>query len=292
MAAPLLVDDPDDDLDRELRGLDALETGEPAPSRVVRLWASAWPKALALGLALAAWQLVVWSGWKEAYILPGPDRVLPRLAEELGRAETWEAILTTMRRAVVGFAVAVVVGTVIGLAVSRWRTLRVGVGSLITGFQTMPSIAWFPLAIVLFQLSEGAIFFVVIIGAAPSIANGVLNGVDNVPPVLVRAGKVMGAGGLMRYRHVTLPAALPAFVAGLKQGWAFSWRSLMAGELLGVIAGSASIGLRLQFEREFADYTGMMAIMLIILVIGILVDAVAFGAAERAILRRRGLAPS
>jgi NitT/TauT family transport system permease protein len=279
----------DDSIDRELRGLDALDEVTAGPSRAARTWAATWPKLLAGGLALAVWQLVVWSRWRPEYVLPGPTTVLPRFVEELGKGETWDAIGTTLRRAVAGFSVSVVIGTVVGLAVARWKTLRVGVGSLITGLQTMPSIAWFPLAIVLFQLSEAAIYFVVILGAAPSIANGVLSGVDHVPPVLHRAGRVLGARGLARYRHVMIPAAMPEFVGGLKQGWAFSWRSLMAGELLGVIVGSSSLGLRLQYEREFADYAGMMAIMLVILIIGILVDALCFGTVERRIRRRRGL---
>ena len=115
---------------------------------------------------------------------------------------------------------------------SRSRVLRAAVGSLITGLQTMPSIAWFPLAILLFKLTEAAIMFVVVLGAAPSIANGLISGVDHVPPIMLRAGRVLGAKGISAYRHVMLPAALPSFIAGLKQGWAFAWRSLMAGELL------------------------------------------------------------
>jgi NitT/TauT family transport system permease protein len=256
---------------------------------VSRLWAATWPKLIAIAMALGAWQAVVWSGWRPDYVLPGPTQVLPRLMEELGTADTWEAIATTMRRATIGFAAAVAIGMLVGLAVARSRALRAGVGSLITGLQTMPSIAWFPLAIVLFQLGEAAILFVVVLGAAPAIANGVISGVDHVPPLLLRAGKVLGAHGIARYRHVLVPAAMPSFLAGLKQGWAFAWRSLMAGELLNVIAGSSSIGGRLQFERDFSDYPGMMAIMLIILAIGIVVDVAVFGTAERAVRRRRGL---
>jgi NitT/TauT family transport system permease protein len=274
----------------EIAGLDALDdqcAAEPSIAR--RAWASTWPKALAVAIALAIWQTIVWTGWRPSYVLPGPGPVFTRLVEELSTADTWQAIGTTMRRGAIGFAIAVVIGSVIGLAVAQFPRLRLGVGSLITGLQTMPSIAWFPLAIVLFQLSEAAIFFVVILGAAPSIANGVLTGVDLIPPSLLRAGRVMGARGLTRYRHVIVPAALPSFLSGLKQGWAFAWRSLMAGELLNVIAGSGSIGSRLQFERDFADYTGMMAIMVIILAIGIVVDLVLFGTAERAVRRRRGL---
>ena len=159
---------------------------------------------------------------------------------------------------------------------------------MITGLQTMPSIAWFPLAILLFKLSEGAILFVVVLGAAPSIANGLIAGIDHVPPVLLRAGHTMGARGLQRFRHVVLPASLPSFVGGLKQGWAFAWRSLMAGELL-VTLGVFSVGFLLQQYRDLNDAAGLMAIMIVILVIGIIVDSVVFGSLDRWVRRRHGL---
>ncbi len=277
----------------ELAGLDALEQStRPAASFAVRAWRASWPKVAAIALALFAWQLVVWSGWRPTYVLPGPMTVLSRFWSDLGEAATWKAIATTMRRAAVGFALAVFVGVVIGLAVSRFRSLRTAVGSLITGLQTMPSIAWFPLALLLFRLSEGAILFVVVIGAAPSIANGLISGIDQVPPLFTRAGRVLGARGLTAYRFVILPAALPSFLTGLKQGWAFAWRSLMAGELLVIIANQPSIGSRLQFEREFADSAGLISVMLLILVLGVLVDAIFFSSLERHVRRRRGLGAS
>jgi NitT/TauT family transport system permease protein len=155
--------------------------------------------------------------------------------------------------------------------------------------QTMPSIAWFPLAILLFQLTENAIQFVVILGAAPSIANGVIAGVDYVPPLLLRAGRNIGARGLNLYRYVIAPASLPSIVAGLKQGWAFAWRSLMAGELLVVIPGTPALGAQLQFAREFNDAAWVLAIMVVIFVIGIAVD-MAFSAADRAVRRLWGVA--
>ena len=119
----------------------------------------------------------------------------------------------------------------IGLAVSQIPLLRRAIGSMIAALQTMPSIVWFPLAILLFQLSETAIFFVVVLGAAPSIANGLISGVDHIPPFWLRAGKVLGARRSSAWRHVVIPAAVPTYIAGMKQGWAFAWRSLMAGEL-------------------------------------------------------------
>jgi NitT/TauT family transport system permease protein len=158
-----------------------------------------------------------------------------------------------------------------------------------TGLQSMPSIAWFPLAILLFSLSERAILFVVVLGAAPSIANGLISGVDQIPVVLLRAGRVLGARGLASLRYVVLPAALPGYVAGLKQGWAFAWRSLMAGELLVIIETRPSLGSELQFARELSDAPGLVAMMIVILLIGILVDGLVFSAIERGIRRRRGL---
>jgi NitT/TauT family transport system permease protein len=278
-----------DKLAEEIAGLDALEAHlETHPSRARQIWSTAWPKLAAIALALAAWQAIVWSGWKDDYVLPGPDRVLPNLVDLVGTTDFWTAVSITMRRAVAGYALALVIGSIIGLAVARVRLLRTAVGSLITGLQTMPSIAWFPLAILLFGLSEQAIMFVVVLGAAPSIANGLIAGVDHVPPLMLRAGRMIGAKGIGLYRHVVLPAALPTYVAGLKQGWAFAWRSLMAGELLVIVANRPSIGDQLQFARENARADDMLGLMIVILLIGIMVDTV-FGRADITIRRRWGL---
>ncbi len=243
----------------------------------------------ATAIALGLWQVVVLSGWRPSFLLPGPGPVFQRLAQKLVDDSLLGAVRITLGRAGLGYLLAIVVGTALGLAVARIKPLRVAVGSLIAGLQTMPSIAWFPLAILLFQLSETAILFVVVLGAAPAIANGLISGIDHVPPVLLRAGRVLGARGFGALRHVVLPAALPGFVAGMKQGWAFAWRSLMAGELLVIVPGRPSIGADLTFARELSDAEGLIAAMIVILIIGIAVDALAFGKLERIIRRRRGL---
>jgi NitT/TauT family transport system permease protein len=202
----------------------------------------------------------------------------------------WDATQTTLVRAIKGYSLALVIGVVVGLLVSRSRILRSGVGSMITGLQTMPSIAWFPAAIVVFGVGkEAPILFVVVLGAAPSIANGLINGVDTIPPVLLRAGRVLGARGLSSIRHVVLPAALPSFIGGLKQGWAFAWRSLLAGELIVLIAGKASLGQELQGARDLNRYQDMYSVMVMIFIIGVVVDALFFGTVERWIRRRYGL---
>ena len=282
--------DRDARLDAELAGLDALElAGRSTRPRRARLWSAAWPKAAALAIALGGWQAVVASGWKPEFVLPGPGTVWDALREQASSGTLWTALGTTGQRAVVGFALAVAIGVAVGAAVSQVRPLRAAFGSFITGLQTMPSIVWFPLALILFKRTEGAMFFVVVLGAAPSVANGLISGVDNLPPLYLRAGRTLGARGVALFRHVILPGALPSFVGGLKQGWAFAWRSLMAGELIVIIANERSIGERLENARQLSDSPTLIAYMLVVLAIGIVLDALVFGAAERAIQRRWGL---
>jgi NitT/TauT family transport system permease protein len=274
----------------ELAGLDILDLPlNPHRTRLASVWSATWPKLAAIGIVLAVWQVVVWLRFWPDYVLPGPLTVIRQLITDLSGPVLPQAIVITLRRATIGFGLAFVLGSLLGLAIVRSSLLRTAVASLITGLQTMPSIAWFPLAILLFGLSETAIMFVVILGAAPSIANGLIAGVDHIPRIILRAGHVLGARGIDRYRHVVLPAALPSFIGGLKQGWAFAWRSLMAGELLVIIATQPSIGTRLQFAREFSDAPALLATMIVILVFGIAVDLVLFGTLDRAIRRRWGL---
>lgn len=277
-------------IDDELSGLDNLEVVEDArPPRALRVWSAAWPKVAAIGVVLAFWQFVVWREWFKIYVLPSPRMVWERLVDDLGTSKLWDAVFATMQNALFGFLVAILIGGAIGIIVSASKVARTAIGSLITGLQTMPSIAWFPLAILLFGLTESAITFVVVLGAAPSIANGVIGGIDSVPPLLRRVGRSMGAKSVGLYRDFVIPAAMPSVVAGLKQGWAFAWRSLMAGELLVIIPGVQTIGTRLQFARELSDAEGVIATMIVILVIGILVDTLVFSRLEKRVLRNRGL---
>jgi len=275
----------------KLAWLEAQEAETPDDQRgrrlAVRAWTALWPKVLAIAIVLAIWELIHVSGWKKL-IFPGPAGTLSDLWGQLRTGLLWHAIAITSERAVIGFALAVLIGAVIGALVSRIAPLRAAVGSLITGLQTMPSIAWFPFAIILFGISTTTIMFVIVLGAAPSVANGLIAGVDYTPPLLLRAGKMMGLRRLSLYRHLILPASLPAFVAGLKQGWAFAWRSLVAGELLVAIAGQPSLGILLSNDQDQADMQGATAIIIVILILGIIVDML-FGLGDRAIRRRWGL---
>lgn len=280
----------DDELDRDLAGLDHLEMPVVRPpSRAVRWWAVVWPKLAALTVVVMVWQVLAWRDGGAADGFPGPREVMVRLGEDLGTSGLWRDVGATLRRALIGFGLGVVGGGIVGLAVARLHVLRVALGSMITGLQTMPSIAWFPLAILLFEPSERAVYVVVVLGAGPSIANGIISGIDGVPPAMHRVGRTLGAGGFTRYSDIILPAAMPSIVAGLKQGWAFSWRSLLAGELLLTLSGAPSIGSRLQAAREASDSVGLIATLLVVFVIGVLVDAACFSRLERSLRRRRGL---
>jgi sulfonate transport system permease protein len=274
-----------------LAGLDSLElqqAGVSAGDRARKIWAAVWPKLLAIAIVIGVWELVYLSGWKSAAILPSPAAVFSDLWAQAHHALLWQAIATTLRRAVIGFGMALVIGVVIGALVSRIKPLRAAVGSMITALQTMPSIAWFPFAIILFGATTNAILFVIILGAAPSIANGLIAGVDYTPPLLLRAGHTMGLGRIAMYRHLILPASLPSFVAGLKQGWAFAWRSLMAGELLVIIMGQPSIGVLLSTFQDQSEMASTISIMIVILVLGIVVDLI-FARIDTSIRRRRGM---
>jgi NitT/TauT family transport system permease protein len=278
-----------------LAGLDNLETGTAGSSRPsagemgTRIWNSLWPKLLAIALALGIWELVYLAGFKSPVVLPGPGQVLPNLWDQANHAQLWKAIGLTLRRAVIGFALAVVVGSLVGLVVARVPPIRAAVGSMITGLQTIPSVVWIPFAIILFGASTSTILFMIIITASPAIANGMIAGVDFTPPLLLRAGKSMGLRRFGLYKNLIVPAALPPFVAGLKQGWAFAWHGLFAAELLVAVPNSPSIGVLLSSDQDQTDMVGVIALMIVILVLGVLVDSL-FTMLNESLRRRRGLA--
>lgn len=280
-----------DDLASLEAGLDALETSDVARTPAWRrVLSAAWPPAVAIGLLLLVWELVYRAGVQPTYALPSPADVGLVLLEQLRDGTLLEAIGTSVERGGLAFVVAVAVGTPLGLLVGRVRAVRRGIGPLLSGLQSLPSIAWVPAAIIFFGLGEAAIYAVVLLGAVPSIANGMVSGIDQVPPLFLRVGRVLGARGLASARYVLLPAVLPAYLGGLRQGWAFSWRSLMAAELI-VRSPELGVGLGqlLDQGRLLSDMSLVFAGILGILVVGIAVELCLFAPLERRVLRRRGL---
>jgi NitT/TauT family transport system permease protein len=273
--------------DLDLVRLEPPPVANRAAAIASKTWNATWPKLLAVAIVIAAWQVYVWLHPKREYLVPSPFTVLDQLLHH--PATMLSASWVTLQRGAQGFALSMLIGGAVGIAVARVPVLRAAIGSIITGLQTMPSVAWVPLAIILFRERQGTVTFVVVLGAAPSIANGIINGIDHVAPVLLRAGRVLGARGFGALRHVVIPAALPAVVGGLKQGWAFAWRSLMAAELIGSMGGRIGIGQLLNSAQTQADYVGVFEAMIVILIIGVLIDSLVFGTADRAIRRRYGL---
>ncbi|WP_409472310.1 ABC transporter permease [Streptomyces sp. HC307] len=275
-------------------GLDALDSAPVGPGRMpVRqiLRERVLPPVVAAVLVLLAWQAAYEAEIKPDYLLPSPGDVWRALSDQWYEGTLFSTVWTSMQRGALGFAAAVVIGTGLGLLLGAVRSLRVGIGPVLSGLQSLPSVAWVPAAVVWFGLTDATIYAVILLGAVPSIANGLLAGVDQVPPLYLRAGRVLGATGAARVRHVLLPAALPGYLAGLKQGWAFSWRSLMAAEL---IASSPELGLGLgqllENARSYQDMALVLATIGEILVVGIAVDLLLFAPLERRVLRARGLA--
>ena len=275
-------------------GLDALQTptGGAAKRGATAAWRRVWPPLLAVAVVLVIWEAVVLSGVQPIWNLPGPSEVAHSIAASARDGSLWEALGTSLSRGVLGFLASVAIGTPLGVLVARVKWVRVAFGPIITGLQVLPSVAWVPAAIIWFGLSNGTVYFVVLMGAVPSIINGIVSGVDQVPPLLRSVGRVLGAGRLAMITEIVLPAALPGYLAGLKQGWAFSWRSLMAAEIIAV-GGSIGFGLGqfLDQGRQLADMSLVFTAILLILAVGIAVELLVFAPVERVVLQRRGLRP-
>lgn len=275
----------------ELAGLDALQTERTRKTSVGEvLRTKVAPPLVALVAGLLLWQLLVALLGTRPDVVPGPLDVARQFGALVGDGTVLGALGTSLWRGISGFLVAAAVATPLGLLIAQWRGLRDAVGPIISGLQVLPSIAWVPAAIIWFGLSDATVYFVVLMGAIPSIINGMLAGVDQIPPQLRRAGHVLGARGWTMASKVVLPAALPGYLAGLKQGWAFSWRSLMGAELI-AIGGSIGFGLGSLLEqgRTVSNMAVVMVAVLSILAVGILVELLFFNPVERRLLRGRGL---
>lgn len=223
--------------------------------------------------------------WPE-YIFPTPVGVAKTLITGFEDKTFIIGILISMKRILIGYGLSIAIGLCLGLLIGRVKTLDETLGSLVLGFQALPSICWLPLALLWFGLSESAMQTVVILGSLFSIIIGADTGVKNIPPIYIRAARTMGASGFHLYTKVIIPAAFPSIISGFKQGWSFAWRSLMAAELLYVGLG---LGHLLMMGRELNDMNQVIAVMIVIIVIGVVVDRFVFGKIENKIRERWGL---
>ncbi|MBM7772539.1 NitT/TauT family transport system permease protein [Actinokineospora baliensis] len=283
-----------EDVDGAIGGLDALDTPtEQQRSRGRRIAAAILPPIGAAILAVLVWQAVWATAWLPEHQLPSPQTVANVFWGLVETGKVWEFLWTSVHRAVIGFIIALGIATPLGLLLARVKLVRAAIGPLVSGLQSLPSVAWVPAAVIWFGLTDTTIYMVVLLGAVPSIANGLVAGIDQIPPILPRVGKVMGAGTLANARHILLPAALPGYLAGMKQGWAFSWRSLMAAEL---IASSPELGDGLgQFLHNGMSLFDMPMVItgiLLILIVGVGIELIVFAPLEKVTLNARGLRKS
>ncbi|WP_406384750.1 ABC transporter permease [Streptomyces sp. NBC_01618] len=280
-----------DDLAGLEAGLDALDAVQVrrTPVREVLL-RKVLPPVLAVALVVVVWQLLVEARVTDDYKLPSPGAVWNSAADMWLQGTLLDVVWTSISRGLLGFLLAVAIGTPLGLLVARVKFVRSAIGPILSGLQSLPSVAWVAPAVIWLGLNDRMMYAVILLGAVPSVANGLVSGVDQVPPLFLRAGRTLGATGLRGTWHIVLPAALPGYLAGLKQGWAFSWRSLMAAE---IIASSPDLGLGLgqllENGRNNADMPGIFLAIILILFVGIAIDLLIFSPLERWVLRSRGL---
>lgn len=236
---------------------------------------------------LGLWQTLASLHLWPPYLLPTPAGVFDALRTGFSDHTFLIGIGISMRRMLLGYALSVVLGTGVGLVLTHSDFLEETLGRLAVGLQSMPSPCWLPLAILWFGLSEKAILFVVVMGSTLAIAINVEAGLRNVPRIYAMAGRNLGASGIRLFLLVLLPASLPHLVSGLKQGWAFAWRSLIAGEMIYITLG---LGQLLMLGRDLNDISLVIAVMFVIASIGFLVDTLVFRAVERSLRRKWGLA--
>jgi NitT/TauT family transport system permease protein len=236
---------------------------------------------------ITIWGAASKAGLWESYEFPSPGAVLRTLWNGFADGSFVIGMIVSLKRIAIGYGISVVIGTFLGIVIGSVKLLEETLGSLIQGLQALPSICWLPLAIIWFGLSEGAILFVVVMGAILAVAIATDSGIKNVSPLYIRAARNMGVSGAKLYARVILPAALPSIVTGMKLGWSFAWRALMAGELLFVGLG---LGHLLMVGRDLNDMSQVVAVMLIIITIGMVTDRLVFARLENRIRARWGLA--
>jgi len=242
-------------------------------------------------ILIAIWELayrvgVDWLRLWKPYIFPSPVAVFTTLWGLIADATLGIAVLASMKRIVLGYFLSIVIGIIVGLSIVRFKYLDENLSPLILGLQTLPSICWLPFSILWFGLNESAIIFVITIGSTFAVSIAIVSGMKNINPLFVRAAKTMGAKGFNLYWNVIIPASLPSIISGLKQGWSFAWRALMAGEMISATTG---LGQVLMVGRDLADISQVMAIMIVIVVLGVAVDKIIFGRAEISIRQKWGL---
>lgn len=239
-------------------------------------------------LLVVIWELLVRVKIWSPVLVPSPLTVGQYLVAAVADGTLLSAAEVTMKRLLLGYIFGIVIGLPLGLLTARFKVCQDTIGLLALGLQTLPSVCWVPLALLWFGQTEVAMFFVVVMGTMWSMVIATDNGVRGIPPIFARAARTMGSRGLHTWAKVMLPAALPFIVSGMKQGWAFAWRSLMAAEIYVTILSGFGLGHLLHYGRELNAMEQVIGVMFVIVVIGLLADKVMFSPWERFLHRRWG----
>jgi NitT/TauT family transport system permease protein len=240
-------------------------------------------------LLFAIWQALYWFGAIPAYLFPSPLQVAQRLWEITREDLLWPGVKATMVRMVIGFAVAALIGLVIGLLMGMSRIVNSCLKSLFLGLQTLPTAAWVPVSLLLFGLKDSGIYFVIVMSAMPAVAIATSDGILQIPPMYIRAAKTLGTSPLAMPWTVILPASLPSIVTGIKLGWTLGWHGAVSAEL---IKSSVGLGFLLSMGRELNDVAQVVGIMLVTITVGLLLDRFVFGLIQKRIRRKWGLEQS
>lgn len=240
---------------------------------------------------IVLWQVVYYVGaevfnWWKAYAFPNPYGVFESCVRMIEQNTLFVAILYSIRRAFVGYGISLIFGFIIGYGMSKYSFFKNNLKSLLLGIQALPSICWVPFAILLFGLDDSSILFVIVIGTTSSIAIAVMSSFGLVNPIYINVAKTMGVSSAQLYYKVIVPASVPMLIAGLRQGWSFAWRALMAGE---VISATVGLGQALTMGRDLADINRVTFLMIVIVIIGTLIDTCFFSTIEKRVKKNRGL---
>ena len=243
-------------------------------------------RILFYGALIIAWQTIVSLDIVASELFPSPLEVFEDIGYGFADLSLPIGIATTLWRLAIGLGIAIGVGMTLGVFMARIDIVNQTVGSLVLGLQSIPAIAWVPIALIWFGVSDGGIIFVTAIGAMFAVTTSIYSSVRNIDPTYIEAARNMGAHGTQLVTQVLIPAAFPHMISGFKQGWAFAWRGAVGAEMIFSYLG---LGFLLNVGRHTVDISQVAAILVVIMIMGIILDVLFFKRLEDKVMQRWGL---
>jgi sulfonate transport system permease protein len=259
-------------------------------SRWERLYATAWLRKAVLLLALAAaWELYA-RRLENPLLFPTFSATVEALWRAVASGVVPERTWASLRVLFQGYAAGLVLA---GLLTAFATATRIGTDlleTLTSMFNPLPSIALLPLALLWFGLGNGSLIFVLVHAVLWAVALNTHAGFRSVSQTLRMVGRNYGLSGPRYVVHILVPAAFPSILTGLKIGWAFAWRTLIAAELVfGVSQGSGGLGWYIFENKNQLEIANVFAGLFTVILIGLFVENVIFQNVERRTVRRWGM---